>query len=259
MRWSGRFADEVAASRAAVGRAQALLESVPLDRTYKRDRDGQFSSGNGSGDDTVLSSRTVPGSADSDTEADLSIIRGPGGSTELHFGVGADGSVDGVSAALDRAGVHQLRDGIVHGVAAGEALQREAKGLQAQADAVDARISALDQKTMGEKTENGREYVQLSDPDKAERAHLTREWEALDDRIGELSGGDGEQAARGVIHGSGGDVHYAVTVKLPARWSSVDVGVSEPGGTPDSDANLTVTFKGAGKLADHLSEMADLM
>jgi hypothetical protein len=39
------MADDVRASRVMVGRAQALLEAVPLARTYKRDKDGKFGSG----------------------------------------------------------------------------------------------------------------------------------------------------------------------------------------------------------------------
>lgn len=55
MRWQGRMADDVAASRATVARALALLDSLPGNaRVYKRDKEGKFSSGGpGSGQDRV--------------------------------------------------------------------------------------------------------------------------------------------------------------------------------------------------------------
>lgn len=49
MRWQGRMAGDVAATRAMVVRAQTLLEQIPLARSYKRDKKGKFSSGGGGG------------------------------------------------------------------------------------------------------------------------------------------------------------------------------------------------------------------
>lgn len=51
MRWQGRMADEVRDTRAMVARAQALLQSVPFGRIYKRDKDGKFGTGGGDGTD----------------------------------------------------------------------------------------------------------------------------------------------------------------------------------------------------------------
>ena len=67
-----------------------------------------------------------------------------------------------------------------------------------------------------------------------------------------------EAAASGVVRGGGGDVHYSVDIKTPAKWSSVRVGVAEPGAQSAGDG-LTFTLNGASSLADHLSGMADLM
>lgn len=50
MRWQGRMADDVAATRAMVAKAQRLLESVPRNFPgQSRDADGQFASGGGGG------------------------------------------------------------------------------------------------------------------------------------------------------------------------------------------------------------------
>lgn len=49
MRWQGRMADDVRATRDGIVAASALLEAVPVARTYKRDRRGRFGSGGGDG------------------------------------------------------------------------------------------------------------------------------------------------------------------------------------------------------------------
>jgi hypothetical protein len=250
-----RFAAEVEASRALMGRAQALLIEA---RQYKRDRKGQFSStGGGGGDDdddetaapNVVATKRI--SAQDGDEMDLSVIREDDGTTRLHIGLGAEGSTEGLSTSLDRAGVDGLREGLVSSTAAARTRQSEVKDLQSEADKLDARIDEITQKTMGAPTEHGREYVPLSESDAAERETLTRKWEKLDERIGELED-DGEDVSTGTIRGRDGDVRYTSTVRIPARDTYVRVAVGDGGG-------VTFNLRAADRLAETLGEMASQM
>jgi hypothetical protein len=248
------LADAVRISRARMVWAGAVLIEA---RTYKRDADGRFGSGGGGEGGTVLASKTIHGRYQDD-EMDLSVVRNADGATELHLGVRFDGDHEGVSVTLNQTAARQLSSELTAGVAAGKVLQREANGVQKKADDIDARISELDQKTVGEPTgANTREYKPLSPADEARRADLVREWDSVDERIANLED-DGEVAASGVVRGGAGDVHYSVDIKTPAKWSSVRVGVAETGAQSADDA-LQFTLNGAEKLADHLSGMADLM
>lgn len=233
------------------------------DRKYTRDRKGQFSStgGGGSDDDddetaaaNVVATKRV--SAQDGDEMDLSVIREDDGTTRLHVGIGAEGSTEGRSISLDRAGVDGLREGLVSSAAAARTRQSEVKDLQSEADKLDAQIDEITQKTMGLATEHGREYIPLSESDAADRESLTRKWEALDERIGELQD-DGEDVTRGTIRGRDGDVHYTSTVRIPARDTYVRVEITE---TADNDGDsVSFNLRAADRLAEALGEMAGQM
>lgn len=86
MRWQSRMADDVAATRAMVGRAQALLA-----QTYHRDADGQFASGGGGVRDSLAQAKTT---------AQVGAVL----ATELSVAMGRDVHVDlkGMNAAVAR-------------------------------------------------------------------------------------------------------------------------------------------------------------
>jgi len=98
------MADDVAASRAMVGRAQALLVA----RLYKRDSDGKFSSGGGSGPDRGMSKQDYEGTYGGEEEVWSESSFGDGGYVQtsnegtLQIGIRhKDGTTD-VFADIDR-------------------------------------------------------------------------------------------------------------------------------------------------------------
>ena len=112
MRWQGRMADEVAASRVMVGRATELLA-----RTYKRNQDGKFASvgAGGGGRDLEKMSPEEITSNFGDPEDRVEIKDGPdvtfydSGSIVVSF-PNEDGSQDVFAAVDDRLARAMSRD-----------------------------------------------------------------------------------------------------------------------------------------------------
>jgi len=84
--WQGRMADDVAGTRAMVGRAQVLLA-----QTYHRDADGQFASGNGGGAADGSDGEGEGGSLD-EGEGEYGYGTAPDGSSYSEFDVDEAGN-----------------------------------------------------------------------------------------------------------------------------------------------------------------------